>query len=324
MTPAFATPSLAALSLSRAPVRAAVRTTPPLVTSQPAPLAGASRSRLAARGAAPAPAAGASPKRVAVWYSSDLRVDDNEALGRAVGMARGGCLVHVWVQGKEGVGGEVRELAALLEGLGSGLLACAGRAEVELVRICKALKLDTVCFNRGIGKNAVAREKRVEKALGEAGVRVEAFWSNALVVPGAGSTELSGLLAHAKRAAKEGVRRPIRAPDSLPQMPRAALSLGVSGLVTARIGGGTSAALKLLTTMEKDRETLLRDTSPDLAILLKNHLDLGTVSPAMVTGRVVAVVGSAHGRTFSELVWRSYVCEVMQSTTASKSNAVIA
>lgn len=101
---------------------------------------------------------------------------------------------------------------------------------------------------------------------------------------------------------------PEDAPHRLPALPAAARSLRGQRVVSAKSGGGSSAGVKVMEGMQKGRETLLVEKSPDLAVLLKVFLDYGAVSPKMVAQKVVQVMGACRGRTFSELVWREYVC----------------
>lgn len=79
-------------------------------------------------------------------------------------------------------------------------------------------------------------------------------------------------------------------------------------VIEAKTGGGTERALRILADMDRRAETLALDKTPDLAVQLKHFMDYGAISPRMVAQKTVQVMGGWKGRTFSELVWREYLC----------------
>lgn len=280
------------------------------------------------------PAVSDKPSRILLWFRSDLRVTDNAALHAAARAAErpGGALVPVVVSPTSAAHALVAELAYMLHARGSSLLAVNGRVETLLPELCRRLNLRAVYFNRSTQAKLVREEARVIAALTDAGVHVDAFWGNALFDPSAQHlAEPSAPHARPQRqgatltgVCKDAVARQstcaafVKAPESLPAVPSAVASIDQVP-VERRVGGGTSAALQLLASMDKHLETLVLRKAADLSISLKTHLDFGSVSPRMVAARIVGVMGKLQGRTFSELAWRTYTSFVAHRRTGVRS-----
>lgn len=262
------------------------------------------------------PSAPSKPSRILYWFRSDLRLVDNVAFHEAVQVANrpAGALVPVLLSPCSHSIPLANELSQALSSRGSSLVTLAGSAEVRLLDLCDKLNLRAVYLNRSTDAGHIQEEARVISALKDAGIHVEAFWGNALFEPT--NAHLSESSERNQQSTLKGVWKDavarksvctsfIEAPDSLPAVPPAVASIEQMR-IDSRVGGGTSAALKLITAMDKRRETLLLSKAADLCVSLKHHLDFGSISPRMVAARVVGVMGHLQGRTFSELVWRTY------------------
>lgn len=223
------------------------------------------------------------------------------------------------------------------DGSSSGGVGKVGMVEI-LLEVCDRLRLSAVYFNRAGGGGArgggcdvsTAREEaRMMSALEEAGLQVRAFWGNSLVQPSDAHLVDEGRApagkkqsGKARRVALRAVQKDVLArsgdvvkfagpPESLPAVPAAAMGLTAHPAAQVQVrAAGTSAALALLARMDHRRETLLLAPDADLAVSLKTHLDYGSVSPRMVAACVADKLGKLRGKTFSEVVWRTYVALV--------------
>lgn len=296
--PTVGVSSATVLSTSLSPIRT------PVVHSLPVPLARANLQRAFTFSHAPAQSPGKGPKRILLWMNGALRVHDNPALVQAANAASvpGGALVPLYTGSTSPA---VQELLSSLQNLGSGLVSIAGDAIMGIVDVCKKLKLDGLYMNCGMMREHVRLQKRVIKAVENAGVRVVTFWGNALADMQA---QVPSLVRMRRELAKDSTAAvPISTPESLPGLPTAASRLS-SATVVPQIGGGTSAALKVLHGMNKECEGGRISSSADLAMALRPFLNSGAISVKMVAERVKRVLGELRGATFEELVWRSYVC----------------
>jgi len=260
-----------------------------------------------------APPAAAGPTRILVWFHSDLRTDDNEALAAAATRATsatGGALLPVFAP--RGAGRPARDAAAALktalQRLGSDLVVAQRNRDTaeELVELCRRARLQAVYYNHAVhSKRAVEAQAAVIKALENAGIETEGFWSNVLVAPeDAPSASYAAIATHARKATKA----PVRAPESLPAVP-AGVDVGV--LDSAASNNGPQEYKAVLDAMSKEAEALRLSRVPELAVQLKPYMDVGVLSPRTVYQKVVEVVGKPEGYTFSELVWRSFVCATL-------------
>lgn len=107
-------------------------------------------------------------------------------------------------------------------------------------------------------------------------------------------------MVHKRQARKVGV---VETPERVPPLPEGGLPRGMEWVV-GKMGGGTSAAEKVLRGMQKERELLMLRRDADLIVRLQVFLEYGAVSARMVARRAMQVVGCAGGRTFTEMVWR--------------------
>lgn len=217
------------------------------------------------------------------------------------------------------------ELKHSLESLGSSLLTLSGNVEQSILDVCEKLKLRAVIFNRSVLRSHVALEKRVTGRLQSAGIHVEGFWSNSLPLSesmfSAKNIDLPAVRKHIAKA--KHVTDMVAPPEKMPALPSVVASIKQISLA-ARVGGGTSAALKLLGSMNRRRECLTVSAETDLAITLKTHMDLGAISPRMIANKVQCIVKSLDGATFSELVWRAYASAVYHRAVGVKYSRAVA
>lgn len=269
------------------------------------------------------------PSRVLYWFHSDLRLDDNVALKSALEAASqpGGAFVPVVVSPCARAQPLVSELAHHIASKGSTLLNIAGDPKRALLSLCQKLNLHAVYFNRSTLPAAIRQEAAVISALSEAGIHVEAFWGNSLCTPTNADLHKtpdvrSVLKTTVSRKSELSTMVPV--PESMPQVPANVSQINQMPIVR-KMGGGSSGAWNILNTMDRGRETVVHSSSADLAITLKTHLDFGSISPRSVAMHALKVVGSHSGRTFSELVWRTYVSYSIHSKIGVRSpNPVVA
>lgn len=269
------------------------------------------------------------PSRVLYWFHSDLRLEDNVALKSALDAASrpGGAFVPVVVSPCARAQPLVSELAQHISSKGSTLLSVGGDPKHALLSLCQKLNLHAVYFNRSTLPASIRQEAAVISKLSEAGIHVEAFWGNALCAPSNGDLHKTpGVRSILKTVAsrKSEICAVLPAPESMPEVPTNASQIAQLPIVK-KLGGGSSAAWNVLNTMDRGRETVVHSASADLSVTLKPHLDFGSLSPRMVAAHALKVVGSLSGRTFSELIWRTYVSYSIHNKIGVRSpNVVVA
>ncbi len=125
-----------------------------------------------------------------MWFRQDLRLRDNPALAAA---AADGVVLPVYIldddnAGKWKMGGASRwwlhhSLARLNDSLDGKLWVLRGDAERELLRLCAALPVRKVVWNRCYEPWRMRRDRRVKAALGKAGIAAESFHGSLLREP---------------------------------------------------------------------------------------------------------------------------------------------
>ena len=131
---------------------------------------------------------------VILWFSQDLRLQDNPALQAA--LARGGPLIPVYIYDEAGegawpAGGATRwwlhhSLAALdasLHGRGSRLIFVRGDSGEALSELITATGADAVYWNRRYEPTIIARDKALKADLVAAGVEARSFNAAVLFEP---------------------------------------------------------------------------------------------------------------------------------------------
>ncbi len=280
-----------------------------------------------------------------LWLRQDLRLADNPAL-HAAGR-RGGPVVplFIWAPDEEGAwppGGASRwwlhqslaRLAAELQKAGVGLIIRRGASLAQLLDVAGKTGAQAVFCNRRYEPAAIARDRKVEAALGAAGLRVESF-NGALLHEPPGIRNKSGqpfqvftpfwkaCLASAEPDA------PLSAPRSLAPLPKRATSLPLAALeLEPRINwtGGLHAAWQPGSAGAKaELDRFLHDgllgysegrNRPDLVgtSRLSPHLHFGEVSPRQVwhavrrfaESRSIPAATWRHWQFLAELGWREF------------------
>ncbi|CAN8069547.1 unnamed protein product [Agarophyton chilense] len=258
--------------------------------------------------------------RILLWMDGAQRVHDNVALtaaARATRHAPDAALVPVLLAPHSPPPALAAELRAALQTLGSDLLCKTAQPTRELPALCARLRLHAVYFVRAAYGQLARHQRQAESALRRAGVHVHSFAPD--VLPVTRASEAKRLRVRDLAAAVDSVKATERSqapPSSLPAVPTA-VARETQLCVTPRVGGGSSAAFKLLARMTRREELSHARRLPDqLAFRLKLHLDHGSISMRTVAARVAAVMGSLTGSTFHELVWRTFLAASHSNTRA--------
>ena len=142
--------------------------------------------------------------RILHWFRKDLRLDDNTALAAAVRDAAGDVVPFyasdpAWFARPDMAATRVRFALDSLAGLSQAVAALGSRLALDhgdpaevLPRAARAAGADAVYWNDEYEPALVARDRRVEAALLEAGVQVRRFHDRLLVPPGAVLTRGGG------------------------------------------------------------------------------------------------------------------------------------
>ena len=279
-------------------------------TSYPLPSADLQRIISTPLSTPPSPAG--RPTRILYLFRNDLRTVDNAALHTAVDWASStptGALIPVYFDGNRKSTEAMYELKSNLQSYGSDLLTPVSNNMTETVlELCNRLKLSAVVFNRSMETKAAREEERLIAGLQHADVQVHVFWGGMLNVPQ--ERMLNGKEVPTKKEVMMGLPKEmpkiVKEVDQMPRVPSAAYSVVSLRQMQGRVGKGTTLGLRILSGMRKETELLRIEKKTDIAMEIKNLLDVGAVSSRMVAARIVQVIGKATGRTFSELVWRDY------------------
>lgn len=260
------------------------------------------------------PSAAAPASRILYWFTSDLRVHDNSPLSTAISACThpSSTLLPVITTAPTPAS---RELHARLQSLGSSLIALSGPAEHVLPEACARLKLTAVHFSRSLDPVIAREQLRVTKALTSAGVDVVATWPVCIVAREDDINRTAFCMRELRNITKRkgivaDVTRVHAVPDRMPNVPTAVAALPQLR-VDPLMGGGTSLALKLLCNMRRADE-ICAGREARFMMTIKALLDCGAVSTRMIAARVVQVVGALRGRSFEDLLWRDYVCVMVQ------------
>ena len=121
-----------------------------------------------------------------LWFSRDLRLEDNPALGAA--LARGGPIVPVFILDDEDAGpwaaggaarwwlhGSLEALAETLRQRGATLILRRGPAEAVIPRLLEETGANAVYWNRRYEPWALARNARIKTALQAGGIEARSF-----------------------------------------------------------------------------------------------------------------------------------------------------
>ena len=264
-----------------------------------------------------------------VWFRHDLRLADNPALAAA---SEAGAVVPVfiwepdeeypWEPGAASRWWLHHSLAALgsrLGAMGSRLILRTGPTLKTLRTLLKETGSDAVYWNRRYEPAVRARDKGIEQALLDSGIRVETYNASLLTEPGEVRTKQSTPYRVFKpywNAVKDrDIEPPMDAPESLSPPKRWPMSvplddLGLlptidwtAGMRKAWTPGEAGASARLETFVEKRVKNYFagRDRPDNEGTSsLSPHLHFGEIGPRTIWHRVEA---EAYRR---ELTWRDF------------------
>ncbi len=283
--------------------------------------------------------------RSLVWFrGKDLRVGDHAPLKSAVDA--GGDLICLFVIDPHFFAPErardlphrvqfllesLRSLEANLAHLGTRLVLVEGRSTEVVPRLAEAWKVDRVLAMRWSEPVGVARDRKVDHALGRVGIRFELFEGETLAPPGSvrtGEGHLHAVFTPFARAFERGIEvgLPLPTPRRVPPPPADLVSFEEASLPTLKDLGLTANPLLLPggERAAKDRLSRFVDTSLNDYPTARDRLDLegtsrlsqdlkfGTLS---VRAAWTAASGGAEpARRFrSELLWREFAYHWLQA-----------
>jgi deoxyribodipyrimidine photo-lyase len=277
--------------------------------------------------------------RVLVLFTRDLRVRDQPALAAAAREADGVLPLFVFDEALlAGPCGSPNRVSHLLDCLGdldralrergSRLLIRRGDPVEEALRIAKRAGAGAIHISEDFSRHAKAREKRLEAACRDGGIRLCVFPGVTAVEPGAvlpsGGGDHYRVFTPYWRAWREQPRRQVEpAPRSLGDPPPAAIRVGRMPSLRALCGssspapriqeGGETAARRRLERWLRGPlagyETGHDDLPAEATSRLSADLHLGCLSTAAVLARVE---GKPGGEEFSrQLCWRDFHHQVL-------------
>ncbi|MQM01560.1 hypothetical protein Taro_034315 [Colocasia esculenta] len=175
-----------------------------------------------------------------VWFRSDLRVHDNEALTAASNDSLSLLPVYLFDPrdyGKSSSGFDktgpyratfllesVRDLRNSLRARGSDLVVRVGRPETVLVELAREVGADAVYAHQEVSHDEVRMEEKMAKVMEEEGVEVKYFWGSTLYhmedLPFDLEHMPSNYGGFREKVQGLGVRKTIEALDQIKGMPR--------------------------------------------------------------------------------------------------------
>eukprot|EP00188_Purpureofilum_apyrenoidigerum_P001409 Plantae.Rhodophyta-Purpureofilum_apyrenoidigerum.ctg17709.p1 GENE.Plantae.Rhodophyta-Purpureofilum_apyrenoidigerum.ctg17709~~Plantae.Rhodophyta-Purpureofilum_apyrenoidigerum.ctg17709.p1 ORF type:complete len:329 (+),score=56.94 Plantae.Rhodophyta-Purpureofilum_apyrenoidigerum.ctg17709:193-1179(+) len=255
--------------------------------------------------------AGGKPKRIMMWFHTDLRLEDNEALMKAIEGSRGpgGAFLPVVIVTEKTSNAAMAALAELLyevRRLGSDLLIRRGSVQKIIPELCRKHRIESVYYNRSSGREQADVERNLHNVLKTTSTAMEGFWSNSLLDPTT-LTKHSILHYSVEAASQKNTSKMFKKPTSMPQIVR---DDECSEMLNPKFGGGSTAAQRILAKVTKST-----DGQQSIVLSLKEHLDCGSISPKMIifVGKQKGI--SMKGRISQEVVWRSYMCATVQRVT---------
>ena len=272
-----------------------------------------------------------------VWFRRDLRVHDHPALRAA--LDRHQLLLSVFcfddrlLHGRHASGARtrfmiecLRELDRALADRGGGLVVRHGPPEREIAELARRIRAEAVHFTADLTPFATARDRRVARALREAGVEPCAH-PGLTTVDDAGALRTGGgdpyrVFSPYHRAWLDARRRGLLgAPRKLPAIPRPVAkgripsveSLGLTERVGEPLPGGESPGRKRLAAFLRgdlrDYDSTHDELAEDRTSRLSPYLRFGCVSPREVEARLPAGQGAEEFRR--QLAWRDFFQQLL-------------
>lgn len=279
--------------------------------------------------------------RSLVWFrGKDLRVTDHEPLTRAL---EGGDVIPIFVLDpffftKERAQELPHRMQFLLESmaslrdniaaLGSRLLVVAGKSHEVVPELAARFRVDRVLAQRWTEPFGRKRDEKVQAALGK--TKLVLFEGETLLPPGSLRTGQGGVFsvytpfmrAHRRTYAESPNRKPLRAPRTLPPLPKdvecneaAIPSLASLGIAhnPELLPGGERAARERMKAFFKDRARSYVETRDRMDMQggsrLSQDLKFGLLSVREVwaTAGLTLGEGSEDREKFeNELIWREF------------------
>jgi deoxyribodipyrimidine photo-lyase len=272
-----------------------------------------------------------------VWFRRDLRVGDHPALRAALERAERVvpffCFDDRLLHGRHESGSRtlfmlecLADLRGSLRDRGGDLVLRRGRPERELPRLARELGAREVHFTPDVSPFASSRDRRVRRALSDAGVELFAHPGLNAVddVTAVCTTEGRPYTVFSpfhRRWKKEPRRPPLEAPRSLPALPaRLAVGalptlskLGLESHVPAPLPGGERPGRERLAAFleqgVRDYATNQNALGTDRTSRLSPYLRFGCVSPRELEARLPPSEGAAAFRR--QVAWRDFYFHVL-------------
>lgn len=183
------------------------------------------------------------PRTVLVWFRSDLRLHDHQALAQAIELAGdGGRVVPLYIFdtrafGKTSFGFEktgryrakfliqsVQTLKKALQSLASDLIVRVGHPATILPQLCQALNIDKVIAHTEVSLDDSRHDDSIQSCLDEIGIEFQTVWGNTLYAKEDlpfHVEDLPDVYAKFRHAVQTRcqVRRPLDPPKRLPSLP---------------------------------------------------------------------------------------------------------
>lgn len=184
-----------------------------------------------------------SPHTVLVWFRSDLRLHDNQALAHAIELAGdAGRIIPVYIFdtrafGKTSFGFEktgryrakfliqsVQTLKNSLQSLASDLVVRVGQPASILTQLCQSLNVDKVVAHTEVSLDDSRHDDSIKSCLDEIGIEFQTIWGNTLYAKEDLPFHIEDLpdvyakFRHTVQTRCQ-VRRPLDAPKRFPSLP---------------------------------------------------------------------------------------------------------
>jgi deoxyribodipyrimidine photo-lyase len=299
---------------------------------------------------------------VLVWFRSDLRLTDNQALAAA--LAHASHVVPVYVAAPDGEPGAPRgarrwwlhhSLLALEAGLaarGAPLVVVRGPSATALSALARTLGAGSVYWNRRLEPALAAEDRAVAAALGAAGIGAAGFGGALLLEPGAVATRAGEPFRvftpfwRASQPQLAACGAPLAAPAHIPSLPAPpdALPVAALGLLprgswadgfSARFTPGEAAAQRRLAQFLDESvagypEQRDRPDRPGTS-RLSPHLASGELSPrqllAAATSAALLPGSAARARGVESFVrqlgWREFAQHVLHHFPATPEHPLV-
>ncbi|EME31471.1 Blue-light photoreceptor PHR2 [Galdieria sulphuraria] len=273
---------------------------------------------------------GGAPRRILVWFFADLRVQDNEALIKAVqnGSVPGGLVLPLVALHQEMPRSAVVELKTELQRRGSDLCVLPKFSTESVLEVCHKYGIEAIYYNHAELPDQIQLQTEMITDLESKGIQVEGFWSNTLVSPDQfANLEISdmGFRKFSQEAKNVKVSQPLSVPNKLPHVPEDIPRLLDNSVGTYGFSIAESTAWSLLETHQKNS---CKESDGAFIFRLKPYLDHGCISPRNLFDSMKemnnkhTIPSGMFQILYAELLWRSYVTFISHQRIKVKSHAI--